>query len=94
MVYCDIPYIGTDDYQADGLNRFDYASFYEWCREQTEPVFVSSYSMPYEEFACVAEFPHTCSLSAKRTNRVVERLFVPIHQKEKLPVIEDLFGSL
>ena len=94
VVYCDIPYIGTDDYQPDGLNRFDYESFYAWCREQREPLFVSSYSLPYEEFVCVAEFPHTCSLSAKRTNRVVERLFVPLHQRKQACTIRDLFGDL
>ena len=80
VIYCDIPYEGTDGYQKGG---FDFERFYDWCFRQTEPVFISSYKMP-SDFEEVAAFKHTCSLSQTKTNQVVEKLFVPKTQKTRL----------
>lgn len=80
VIYCDIPYEGTDGYQKGG---FDFERFYDWCFRQTEPVFISSYKMP-SDFEEVASFKHTCSFAASATNQVVEKLFVPKTQKERL----------
>lgn len=80
IIYCDIPYEGTDRYQKGG---FDFERFYDWCFRQTEPVFISSYKMP-SDFEEVAAFKHTCSFSQTKTNQVVEKLFVPKTQKTRL----------
>lgn len=77
VVYCDIPYQDTNRYQKDG---FDYEAFYTWCSNQTEPIFISSYSLPEDKFVCVAEFTHRSTLSASANVAVKERVFVPIHQ--------------
>ena len=80
IIYCDIPYEGTDGYQKGG---FDFERFYDWCFRQTEPVFISSYKMP-SDFEEVAVFKHTQSLCATKTSTVYEKLFVPKTQKTRL----------
>lgn len=82
VIYCDIPYEKTQTYGTE-KQHFNHAEFYEWCAEQREPLFISSYSLPYENFVCIAEFPHRSTLSATANKKVVERLFVPLHQKER-----------
>lgn len=81
VIYCDIPYQGTDVY--NGAEQFDYDRFYRWAENQSEPVFISSYQMPPDRFDCVAEFSHRNILNADSNNAVVERIFVPKHQKER-----------
>ncbi len=76
VIYCDIPYKDTNRYQKEG---FDFERFYDWCFRQTEPVFISSYWMP-SDFEEVAQFQHISSLSATKTNQVVEKIFVPKSQ--------------
>lgn len=82
VIYCDIPYENTQVYGTE-KQRFSHAEFYEWCAEQHQPLFISSYSMPYEQFVCVAEYTHRSTLSATANNKVTERLFVPLHQKKQ-----------
>lgn len=77
VVYCDIPYIGTKRYKG---RTFDYPRFYDWCSRQSAPVFISSYTMPSEQFAAIASIPFTCNMCATRTNRTTESIFVPRHQ--------------
>lgn len=79
VIYCDIPYQDTNRYQKSG---FDYEAFYEWCSNQTEPIFISSYSLPEDKFVCVAEFSHRSTLSASANVATKERVFVPVHQAE------------
>ncbi len=52
VFYLDPPYRGTKVY--NGQNRFDYESFYSFCRTlaQKNWVFISEYTMP-EDFDCV-----------------------------------------
>lgn len=78
IVYCDPPYKGTQAY--DEHTAFDYDAFYDWCGQQTRPLFISEYDMPRDRFRCVAEFNHRCTFAQKDNNPVVERLFVPRHQ--------------
>ena len=78
IVYCDPPYKGTQVY--DEHTAFDYDAFYDWCGQQTRPLFISEYDMPRDRFRCVAEFNHRCTFAQKDNNPVVERLFVPRHQ--------------
>lgn len=79
VIYCDIPYKGTNVYNT--AEEFDYERFYRWCAEQQQPVFISSYEMPADQFLCVAEWEHQSTLSASAYKVVKERLFIPIHQE-------------
>lgn len=83
VIYCDIPYEGTDGYLEKDSEGFDYERFYDWCEHQTQPVFISSYQMPDDRFDCIEEFSHRSTLSQKANNLVTERIYVPKHQKER-----------
>ena len=83
VIYCDIPYDGTDGYLEKDQGGFDYERFYQWCERQTQPVFISSYQMPEDRFDCIEEFTHRCTLAQKDNNLVTERIFVPKHQAER-----------
>lgn len=83
VIYCDIPYEGTDGYLEKGKGGFDYERFYQWCERQTQPVFISSYQMPEDRFDCIEEFTHRSTLSATANNLVTERIYVPKHQTER-----------
>ena len=76
IIYCDIPYKGTDKYNK---LDFDLEAFYAWCKNQTELCFISSYEMP-EDFISIAEFSHRSILSATKNNPVIEKVFIPKHQ--------------
>lgn len=78
VVYCDIPYRGTDGYSSG----FNHNEFYEWAKQQTELVVISEYSMP-EGFCEVFGRLHISSLSATSHHHVTEKLFVPEHQVEE-----------
>lgn len=82
VIYCDIPYEGTDEY-IEKRDGFDYERFYQWCERQTWPVFISSYQMPTDRFDCIEEFTHRSTLSATANNLVTERIYVPKHQTER-----------
>ena len=69
IVYCDIPYKGTDGY-TDA--EFDHSRFYGWFRSLPHPAFLSEYAAP---FTCVAEINHRSRLSAKNNTGVTEKLF-------------------
>ena len=78
VIYCDIPYKDTDNYND---MEFDFDSFYKWAGKQTEPLFISSYEMPADQFITVAEIPHRCTLQQnKNDSEVIERVFIPRHQ--------------
>lgn len=74
VVYCDIPYIKTNNKYRTGV-LLDYSGFYEWARAQKLPVYVSSYDLPSEFFDVVMEIPKIQNFCAKRPSRVVEKLF-------------------
>ena len=88
VIYCDIPYEGTDGY--NGID-FDFERFYSWCEKQTEPVFISSYKMPEDRFICIATFEHRSLLSAKANNKVLEKVFIPKHQTSSYRLPGSLF---
>lgn len=81
IIYCDIPYFNTNSYGKKNINTFDYESFYDWCKKQTELLFISSYEMP-DDFIelTMGSFSHNSTLSATANNKVVEKLFIPKHQ--------------
>ena len=81
VIYCDPPYLGTENPYGEA---FDYERFYSWAESQSLPVFVSEYWMPPDRFRCVAEFKLNCTLSfVVNGDRRTERLFVPVHQKHQ-----------
>lgn len=61
--------------------NFDYERFYDWCLNQKQPLFISSYEMPEKDFKIVAEFARYDSMSAKGMKLVAERLFMPRTQE-------------
>lgn len=74
-IYCDIPYKDTKQYSTS--KSFDYARFYDWCREMKEKghrVFVSEYQMP-DDFKCIWEKQITNAMNQKNTYKPTERLF-------------------
>ena len=77
IIYCDIPYKGTDEYEGG----FNHAEFYEWAQKQKELVIISEYSMP-KDFVCVAETEKTVTLCSGGDKKAIEKLFIPEHQKE------------
>lgn len=78
VIYCDIPYQGTTGY----LGAFDYERFFDWCERQQELVIVSEYGMPKDRFICIAEKKRTQHYSSyNNSQRKIERLFIPAHQK-------------
>ena len=84
VIYCDIPYKGTNGYSnTSKKNNFDYEAFYDWCERQTNPVFISEYSMPDDRFSCIMEIETRSKLSsANKAKKSVERLFIPKSQED------------
>ncbi|AUR91591.1 D12 class N6 adenine-specific DNA methyltransferase [Vibrio phage 1.161.O._10N.261.48.C5] len=82
VVYCDIPYKGTKDYNTTKNSGFNYEEFYSWCKVLTErfgcTVFLSEYEAPVG-FELVWEKELTSSLRANSTvsgaKKSVEKLF-------------------
>lgn len=71
IVYCDPPYAGTAKYSAGG---FDHGKFYNWCREQSYPVFISEYNMP-KDFKVIKVFSHRSTLSSTSNLLRYEKIF-------------------
>lgn len=65
VIYCDPPYIGTAKYSEGGFNHED---FYQWVRENKNPVFISEYTMP-EDFKVIASMSKIQKLSSQKENR-------------------------
>ena len=71
-IYCDPPYVGTAEYKE---GAFNHEAFWQWCREQSNPVFVSEYKAP-DDFKVVAEFKHRSILSATNNAKVtIEKVY-------------------
>lgn len=84
VIYCDIPYKKTNGYARKGdKSDFDYDAFYDWAEKQTEPVFISEYSMPDDRFKCIMEINTRTTMCATNNNkRTVERLYIPRCQED------------
>lgn len=79
VIYCDIPYKNTNRYNN---TDFNHEKFYDWCERQNELVVVSEYSMPEDRFTCVTMKNKMGTFSPTKTNKVIEKLFVPNCQLE------------
>mgnify|MGYP002768636246 CR=1 FL=1 len=83
VIYADPPY-STSTKKRDYGGGFDYEAFYDWCEAQTQPLFISEYSMPEDRFVCVAQWDVVCSKSATNNSlRRVEKLWRPKGQYEQ-----------
>lgn len=76
IIYCDIPYINTKQY--DVSKNFDYNKFYDWCREMKAKgkykIFVSEYTMP-SDFKCIWQKEITNAMNPTITKKPIEKLF-------------------
>lgn len=86
VVYCDIPYYGTNGY-VGGV--FDWKRFYDWALSQCFPVFVSEYTMP-GGFSPISIKKRTGTMCANDNKQIVaEKLFVQTQYVERFR--RDLF---
>ena len=75
VIYCDIPYKGTN---VGGYDAINYEDFYEWCERQDNPIFISEYFMPSERFKVYKSWQvHQTSAGKGKINTVAENLYVP-----------------
>ena len=78
VIYCDIPYKGTDEY----IGGFDHERFYQWARNQKELVVISEYSMP-DDFICIARIEKSQLLNGcGNGKKILEGLFIPKEQEK------------
>ena len=72
MIYCDIPYEGTNCGKYAGFNH---AQFYEWAKRQNN-IFISEYSMPADDFIQVARInKRQLSTTNGASDLVEERIY-------------------
>ena len=87
VVYCDIPYVGTQGYNGE---TFDHGAFYEWAERQTATLIISEYTMPEDRFVRIASIEKRQLLFGGQGAFKSEGLWMPKAQAEKIPVF-DLF---
>ena len=78
VIYCDIPYKGTQTYNHDGKKlEFDYEAFYNWVRDKSKDgykIYISEYQMP-SDFDEVLTIKAQSLLSSKSPKKAKEKLF-------------------
>ena len=78
VIYCDIPYKGTQEYNHDGEKiSFDYEAFYNWVREKSKDgykIYISEYQMP-SDFKEILAIDTNSRLNDKSPKKVKEKLF-------------------
>jgi site-specific DNA-adenine methylase len=74
VIYCDIPYFGT---QAMYCKGFNWEEFWDWAASQISPVFVSEYTCPHPRFQCVLEIPKRkmAGINKAGDTKALEKLF-------------------
>jgi hypothetical protein len=77
VIYCDIPYGGTSEYDNSSLS-FNRNKFFEWANDQKEPVFISEYNIEDARFKLIANFKKRSLLSSNKDNHLVktEKIYV------------------
>lgn len=74
IIYCDPPYKSTEErYGRD----FDFDDFYSWCEHQSNPVFISEYTMPEDRFVPVTAFTVTRKMDARKSSICPEKIWRP-----------------
>lgn len=74
VIYCDPPYKRTKERYGRG---FDFEDFYAWCLHQSNPVFISEYTMPEDLFVPVASFTVTRKMDTKKSSICHEKIWRP-----------------
>ena len=78
VIYCDIPYKGTQTYKHDGEKlEFDYEAFYNWVRDKAKDgykIYISEYQMP-SDFKEILTIDTNSRLNDKSPKKVKEKLF-------------------
>ena len=78
VIYCDIPYKGTQEYHHDGKKlEFDYEAFYNWVRDKAKDgykIYISEYQMP-SDFKEILTIDTSSRLNDKSPKKVKEKLF-------------------
>ena len=78
VIYCDIPYKGTQTYKHDGAKlAFDYEAFYNWVRDKAKQgykIYISEYQMP-SDFKEILTIDTNSRLNDKSPKKVKEKLF-------------------
>lgn len=78
VVYCDPPYHACDKNLYEGTAKsFDHCAFYDWCVRvsNTNPIFISEYSIEDDRFEVVAEKQKMTSMASFKSSIVTERLY-------------------
>ena len=79
VIYCDIPYKGTQGYSHDGEKlEFDHEAFYNWVRDKAKDgykIYISEYQMP-SDFKEILAIDTKSLLNDKGQKAVKERLFI------------------
>ena len=75
VVYCDIPYVGTQGYNEE---TFDHGAFYEWAEQQTAPLIISEYTMPEDRFTRIASIDKRQTLCGGAGKIISEGLWMPL----------------
>ena len=75
IIYCDPPYKNTGQYHTVGT--FDFEAFYSWCLHQSNPVYISEYTMPEDLFAPVASFTVIRKMNTKKSSICHEKIWRP-----------------
>ena len=81
VLYCDIPYVGTNAYTEDEEEGFNHEAFYKWALRQKELVIISEYKMP-DDFICIDAIEKTVTLCSGSDKTALEKLFIPKTQVE------------
>lgn len=82
-IYCDPPYKDTAQYgRRRNIDIFDSEAFYQWAREQTQPLVISEYQMP-PDFITIAQIKKQNRMTPSSTRIAnIEKLFIPPQQEE------------
>lgn len=73
VIYCDPPYKNKKRYTGEASN-FNHEDFYDWCRKQSNPVFVSELEMP-SDFEPIWSAEKVITITPSARNYAVEKLF-------------------
>jgi len=75
IIYCDIPYEDTDEY--DKNKSFNRGQFLDWADQQPNPVFISEYQINDDRFKEIYKIAKRSMLSAtKTTGNKFEKIYV------------------
>jgi hypothetical protein len=77
VIYCDIPYGGTAEYDKSN-HTFNRKKFFDWADSQINPVYISEYNVEDSRFKCIANFKKRSLFSSNKDIRLVktEKVYV------------------